>query len=160
MISARCQFAEWYSVDTGLQIHPCIAVECIGIADALRTVKLHGREFDAERVVFVRQVELVGIRHRGCDNIVASGFHAQSYRFIVHVKVCDAYFRVFVGACDFSGVKVGNTTGASKDNFSLGAGKWYPFAEFISLQAVACIEIDKCLCTGIEAGYAEVRTYP
>ena len=108
----------------------------------------------------MRQVEMFGIHHGSLHDVFSAGLHAFLHGLVVDVEVGDAYFRLFVGVAYPGRVETGDSVCPSEDKFAFLAGEGGSFAKLVSLQSVACMEVDEASCIRVEAADAVVGADP
>ena len=80
--------------------------------------------------------------------------------FVMNVKVRKLYLWLFVGVDDFFWIEECNSSSTTKVNFASFTLEVCSSCEFVSLQTVTCIEVDKSFAGYMQSGQAIAGTYP
>ena len=106
------------------------------------------------------QVEIPGLKDGGVYDFFSARQHSFPYGLVVQIEVDDAYVPFFCGIRNLLRIEVGNSICTSKPEYAVVVGKRGVFAEFISLQAIVCIEIAERVGIQIKTWHSGIGAYP
>ena len=142
------------------QGYPRVIVHGIEISHPLGTVQFLRREFDTECIVEMRELKLLCFKYRSVDNFITTAFHTFSHGLVMQIKIGYTDIPFLGGIRDFLRIKISDAIHSAKPDETFPILIRSVFTEFVTLQPVTYIIVDKPAAFGVELRDTGIGTYP